>query len=300
MPIYDVSTVGTSLNEITFNDDSANPFYRMKRRSVTRREIEEFDIKLPEGTGDADFQSYIGKSYTVLEGTMYPDDETSFDNGKKALRKLASLATEQADANSDQGYVPMKWPENDGYNKQLFVKVMYVDIPESSANGLKLPFRLVCKVKYPVIFGQTQVTTSIGSAAASTSGGVGYPFNYPVAYGATTYSSSGSIVNAGDLPTYPTIQVIGPITLPRVTNSTTGEYIEFNVSLATTSDSIIITYDQDTFTATQAGNSVMNGLTSGSTLFTVRPGTNNLTLSGATVGTGSYATMSIFPAWSLS
>lgn len=301
MSIYRTSTLGTSTNQITFNQIGTYPYYRMTARQPTRREIVEFDIKLPEGTGDADYQTFIGKTYLILAGTMYPKDEATYDLGRKALRRLASLAIQQSDANSDQGYVPYKWSESDGFDKQLFVKALYVDLPESSRNGLKQPFRILCKIKYPVIFGQTTVTANIGSGSASVSGGIGYPFQYPVAYGASTYSSNGSINNQGDLKAYPqSIVINGPINVPRITNSTTGEYIELNVNLATTGDSLIITYDQDTLSITQAGLSILNQLTSTSTLFKLPTGTSNFTLTGSSMGTGAYAVISMLNAWPLS
>lgn len=301
MSIYRPSTLGTSNNQITFNEIGVYPYYRMTSRQPTRREIVEFDIKLPEGTGDADYQTFIGKTYLVLSGTMYPKDEATYDSGRRSLRKLASLDIQQSDADSDQGYVPYEWTESDGFDKQLFVKVMYVDLPESSRNGLKQPYRILCKIKYPVIFSQSTTTATIGSSSASVSGGIGYPFHYPVAYGASTYSSSGSITNQGDLEAWPqSIVINGPINVPRLTNSTTGEYIEVNVNLATVSDSLVITYDQDTLSVTQAGTSVLNQLTTGSTLFKLPTGINNFTLSGSSMGTGAYATISMQHAWPLS
>lgn len=300
MSIYRVSTLGTSTNNIVFNQLGAYPYYRMKTRQPTRREIVEFDIKLPEGMGDADYQSHIGKTYLILGGTMYPKDEATYDQGRRLLRKLASLEIQQADAGSDAGYVPYKWTESEGIDKQLFVKVMYVDLPESSSNGLKQPFRLLCKIKYPVILGQSAITGTLGSSTATTSGSSGLPFGLPIGLGATTYSSNGSLTNIGDTPAFPTFQVFGPISNPLITNSTTGEFIQVNVNLPTGSDSLIITYDSDTVSITQAGNTVMSSLTSGSTLFKLRSGINNLSLSGATVGAGAFATVSALPAWALS
>lgn len=300
MSIYRSSTLGTSSNQIIFNQLGTYPYYRMKQRQATRRELVEFDIKLPEGIGDADYQTHIGKTYLILAGTMYPKDEATYDEGRRLLRKLASLEIQQADSDSDAGYVPYKWLESEGINKQLFLKVLYVDIPESSSNGLKQPFRLLCKIKYPVIFGQDTISTLLGDSTATTSGTSNLSFTLPRAIGLTTYTSNGTLTNIGDTPTYPTITVFGPITTPRVTNSTTGEYIEVTTNLGSSSDSLIITYDSDTVSITVAGNSVMSSLTSGSTLFKLRAGTNNLSLSGATVGSGAYASVSALPAWSFS
>lgn len=300
MSIYRQSILGTATNQLTFNLLGSYPYYRMKLRQPTRRELVEFDIKLPEGIGDADYQTHVGKTYLILAGTMYPKDEATYDQGRRLLRKLASLEIQQDDAGSDAGYVPYQWTESEGIDKQLFVKVLYVDLPESSSNGLKQPFRLLCKIKYPVIFGQDTETAYLGSSTATISGSSNLPFTFPRAIGLTSYSSTGSFTNAGDTSTYPTIVVTGPISNPRITNTTTSEYIEVDVNLLTSSDTLIITYDQDTLSITQAGETVLSNLTTGSTLFKLRSGINNLTLSGATVGAGAFATVSALPAWSLS
>jgi hypothetical protein len=299
MSIFRQSTLGTANNQITFNQLGAYPYYRMTSKTLTRRELVEYDIKIPETMGVADFQTLEGKAYLLLSGTMYPKDEPTYDSGKRALRKLASLPIEQADASSDSGYVPYTYTESDGIAKTINVKVLYVDLPENSRNGLKQPFRLFTKIKYPVILGpQTSIT--IGSSTASTSGSSNLPFALPLAIGLTTYSSTGAFTNIGDTPTYPAMVIYGPITTPRITNATTGQFIEVGVSLPTSSDSLAISYDSDSRDISVAGNTVESKLTSASTLFKLNSGITQLTLSGATVGTGAYASLAASPAWALS
>jgi len=295
--IFDESTLGTSNNFITFNQDGAI-YYRLKSRLPQRREVREFDIPLQENTGVADFKTFIGKTMFVLEGTMYPDDEETFAEGRYKLKSVASPQISQDDNDSDQGYVPYKWTDNSA--KQLFVKVLYVDLPESSRGGIKQPFKLWCKLKYPVILGQTAETATIGNSTATTSGGSALPFPLPIPLGATVYSSNGSITNYGTIGTYPSFEVIGPISKPKITNSTTGEYLEFNTTLNSSSDVLRITYDQDSLSAEVNGNSVLNTQTSGSSYFKLIPGINNFTLSGLTIGSGAYATVSAYSAWPLS
>lgn len=295
--IFDESTLGTVNNQITFNQDGPI-YYRLRSRLPQRRQVREFDIPLQENTGVADFRTFIGKTMFVLEGTMYPDDEDYFAEGRYALKSLASPQISQDDADSDQGYVPYKWTDNTA--KQLFVKVLYVDLPENSRGGIKQPFRLWCKLKYPVIFSQAVESTNLGQSTSTTTGGSYLPFVLPVVLGSTTYSSNGSISNFGKIGTYPTITIYGPINQPRITNNTTGEYLEFNSNLTSSSDVLRITYDQDSLTAELNGNSVINKQTSGSTYFKLISGINNLTLSGSTISSGAYATVSANSAWPLS
>jgi len=296
--IFDTSTLGTSNNFITFNDDNGTIYYRLKNRVPQRREIREFDIPLQENTGISDFQTFIGKTMFILEGTMYPDDEDAFAQGRQALRKLASMDIEQNDNDSDQGYVPYKWTDISA--KQLFMKVMYVDLPENSKQGIKQPFRLFCKIKYPVILSQDSNGGSIGSSTATTTGSFILPKVLPSVIGVTTYSSNGSISNDGDWPSYPSFTIYGPINIPKITNTTTGEYIEISTNVVSSSDVLTINYDQDSFAIELNGNSVIGSLTSGSTYFKIQPGINNLTLTGSSVGSGAYASVATNSAWPLS
>jgi hypothetical protein len=295
--IFDESTLGTVNNQITFNQDGPI-YYRLRSRLPQRRQIREFDIPLQENTGIADFRTFIGKTMFILEGTMYPDDEDYFAEGRYALKSLASPQISQDDADSDQGYVPYKWVDNDA--KQIFVKELYVDLPESSRGGIKQPFKLWCKLKYPVVFSQTIESTTLGQSTSTTSGGSFLPFTMPEVLGSTTYSSNGSISNLGKIGTYPTITIYGPINQPRITNSTTSEYLEFNCNLNLSTDVLRITYDQDTLRAELNGNSVINKQTSGSTYFKLISGINNLTLSGSVVSSGAYATVTANSAWPIS
>jgi len=291
-------TLGTSSNLLSFNVTNSDPFFRLKNFITTRRQLKEFDIDIPESLGIADFESFIGKMYVVLDGVMYPKTAATYETGKQQLRKVSSIVVAQLDTNSDAGYVPLKFQGT--VPQQINLKVEYVDLPGSTRNGLKQPFRMFCKIKYPVIFAQAATSFTIGNSSASISGNSYLPWVLPKVIGATTYSSNGAITNGGDLATYPSFVINGPINLPRITNTNTGEYIELNYNLATSGDNIVVNYDQDTLSVTKSGNSVLNTLTSGSTLFKIRPGTVNLTLTGSSVGSGAFASGSINSAWPLS
>ena len=317
MAIFDTFYIGTQDNRVVFNDENTDPYMRVVRRYPTRREVREFDIPLPESLGIADFETLIGKTYMVIEGKMYPNEESSFHTGRETLRKLASLTVQQDDANSDSGYVPMVWSEN--IDKQLNIKIVYVDMQESTKQGIIQPFRLLCKVKYPVIFASTPKSgiVSIGSASANFGGayipsvipmqiggqessGSVLPFTLPAVLGATVGAGTIELENTGDLPTWPTITINGPVNKPRLTNISTGQFIELNVNLTSTSDSAIISYDQDSINVTALNQNAYGLMTAGSSLFKVKPGVNAFTLTGSSVGTGAKATVTFQSAYSLS
>lgn len=301
MAIYGDSSLGTSANIINFNDYSTTPIYRLISRTPQRRAVRELDIPIPFENGISDFETLLGQYVYVLEGRMYPGSESEYDNGLRALRKLASLEISQDDALSDEGYVPYVYDEY-SQQKQVFLKVLYVQMIEDTRKGLVQPFRFICKIKDPTIHGATLKTASTEQATPSTSTGTAvYDFTYPIIFGASTYSVTSNANNEGDLPAYPqAITVNGPISTPRITNTTTGEYIEVTTNLATASNFLRITYDKDSLRVETDGVSVLDSVSTASTFFKLQPGGNEITLTGASISDGAVCDVTFRDAYPLS
>lgn len=300
MSIYLESSLGTDTNQIAFNNHTASPVYRIQTRQPQRRSIRELDIPIPFESGISDFETLIGQTVYVIEGTMYPGSEYEHDAGLAKLRKIASLELQQEDILSDDGYVPYQWAEFSG-DKILYVKVLYVQIIESTRQGLVQPFRLICKVKDPTIFGSELKTASTGRATPSTSTGTAlYSFAYPIIYGASTYSVTSDASNLGDLPSYPiAINVTGPVNTPKITNLTTGEYIQVAINLGT-GEVLAIAYDKDSLVVTKQGVSCLNQVSSDSTYFKLQPGSNPIQLTGSSISDGAVCTVTFRDAYPLS
>lgn len=301
MSIYLGSSLGTDANRVTFNDYTASPVYRIQSRQPQRRQIRELDIPIPFESGISDFETLVGQTIYILEGTMYPGSEAEFDSGLRALRKIASLEVSQADLLSDDGYVPYQWDEFNT-EKILYVKVLYVQIVESTRQGLVQPFRLICKVKDPTIYGATLKTANTSDATPTTSTGAAvYSFSYPIVYGASRYSVTADATNNGDMPTYPeVVRVVGPVNSPKVTNTATGEYLECTTNLATEDDELQYIYGKDSLSVTLNGNSVLHLVTAASTYFKLDPGPNPIQLTGSSIGEGAYAEVTFRDAYPLS
>lgn len=301
MAIYNAAYIGTTANRIYFNAYDATPVYRAISRAPQSRQIRELDIPIPFESGISDFETLVGQTAYVIEGIMYPGSESEYDSGLSALRKLASLEIAQDDNLSDSGYVPYAWEEF-SRSKQVFVKVLYVDIREDTRKGLVQPFRLICKIKDPTIFGVTVKTADTGASDPTASTGTAIlPFEFPIIFGASTYSVSSNAQNDGDLPSYPIqITIAGPVNSPRLTNVTTGEYIEVTTNLASSSNILSINYDKDTLVVEKDGNSVLSSVTAGSTYFKLQSGGNEINLTGSSIGDGAYATLTYYDSWPLS
>lgn len=306
MSIYDISKLGTDTNRVYFNDynlqfNDGGSVFRVKNRAPQQRQVRDLDIPIPFENGISDFETLIGKTMYVIDGTMYPGGESDSESGMAKLRKVTSLELNQDDILSDDGYVPYIWTEF-SRNKLVFMKPLYIQLVESTRQGLIQDFRIISKIKDPTIFEEDQQQASTQPADFTTATGTAvYSFSYPIIYGASTSSVSADAINAGDLPAYPiSINIHGPVNSPKITNSTTGEYIEVNVNLTTTANELVIAYDKDSLTVEADGISVINQVTAASTYWKLQPGSNVITLTGSSISDDAYATVSFRSAWPLS
>src|SRR4051812_13679528 len=113
MSIYASATLGQPDNLITFNDYTLNPVYRSIARAPRQFQVRDDNIPIPFESGVSDFITLVGQTLYVIQGKMYPQDETSYDNGIAALRKACYLDYNNVDASGtlDDGYVPYTWGE---------------------------------------------------------------------------------------------------------------------------------------------------------------------------------------------
>ena len=303
MSIYSRATLGEPDNMIIFNDYTINPVFRTQAREPQKYQLREEDVPVPFHSGISDFLTLIGETVYIIQGVMYPADEASYDSGFAALRTVSSLDFEQTDPfSTDEGYVPYVWGDASGdLTKQLFVKVLYCQAQESTRQGFVQPFKLICKIKDPTIYGGTLKQASTGQANQTvTTGSAAYPFTYPILYGSANFTVSAGANNIGTIGAYPqSITVYGPVTNPTVTNLKTGEYITVNVTLNSQSDQLVIQYSLDSLVVTLNGVNQVKNVQTGTTYFQIHPGVNNIQLSGASVGTGAYAVVNYYDAYPL-
>jgi len=105
-------------------------------------------------------------------------------------------------------------------------------------------------------------------------------------------SSTTRAVNDGDLATPITLSVVGECVTPIITNTTTGEAITINLSMAAGDKFVITTgFGNKTATYYPAAGGSANGfpyIGSASVLWNLEPGDNVITLGGTSIATGTY------------
>jgi phage-related protein len=172
---------------------------------------------------------------------------------------------------------------------------------ENTHQGFVLPFVIYCKVKDPTIYGGTLKTAStIDGTPGGTTGSAAYSFSYPIAFGATWYTVSATFTNSGTVATYPqSIDVYGPVTNPVITNGATGEFLKVTATLNSSSDHLQIQYGKDYLSVTLNGNNYLKNVSTDSTYFKLHPGGNGISLTGSSISSGSYATVTGYDGYSL-
>jgi hypothetical protein len=293
--LYDPATIGAPDNQLLLNTPGG-VFFRAIGRKATFSDIREFNTLIPSAGGVEDYRTLLGAVNWVLQGKMYPNTQYDYEQGIRNLRAVADLDLEQVDVYDPDGYVPYIWSETD-QDKQLLVKILYADFTETTK--LTMPFTLYCTIKTPRLYGTTLRTAGTGNSAGILTGGVGFPSGFPFPFGATTYAIGATASNAGDRGAEPNnIVITGPIVNPIFTNTTTGEYIQVNVTM-NIGDTLIIIYDSDNVSIELNGNSVYGSLNTDSTLFLVKPGANTFSLTGTSMGAGASGTITFLDTWSL-
>lgn len=126
------------------------------------------------------------------------------------------------------------------------------------------------------------------SISVVTRGGFILPVILPALLGAGSGGSS-VLTNDGDTIAYPVITIIGPLTNPRITNNTTGEFISLVLGL-TDGQSIVI--DMLARTAVQGGiTNQISAVSDDSSWFGLQPGDNELQISTGISGETGTATV---------
>jgi len=303
LPVYSNFTFGSSTNYLTFNL-AGDYTVKAKRRLASNRDVRHFDQNVPFDMGITDYETLIGKTLYLIEGVLYAKNEGFLFSGLEKIRKVFNPRIAQDDAESDNGYLPLKWTEG-STSKMLYMKPLYVDIPETRRSARKPTFKAIFKIKYPVITSQASHTTSFTPVTTGT-GGIAIPSTglaitaVGIQIGTSTGTGSGTLTNSGDYPAWPTITFTGITTNPRITNSTTGEYIQLNYALAS-SETATITYDNDSLSIVKNdGTNLMQYVDSSTDFFTIQPGLNQLSFTASNMGAGSDCSVAIYDSWPLS
>lgn len=133
----------------------------------------------------------------------------------------------------------------------------------------------------PALYAAQTLSPSVGVPAPL--GGFTFPLTFPLSFGGGSVAGIITATNSGDIPCWPILTFTGPMTSPRLTNSSISgtPYIQFLTTLLT-GDTLVVNTDPKyrsavyTTSGSTVGASRMYTLAQGSNWFAINPGVNTL------------------------
>ena len=216
---------------------------------------------------------------------------SSCDITHLAMRKaISALVPPTRDTNSLVQTVPLRFVDDNGGDYTLQVVVNGLVMPRSRTNSSEYQLDLIAD-DY-AISGTTEHSEIV---TVETVGGFSIPFSIPFSFTGGTGGAT-TIVNAGDAVAYPLIALDGPLTNPRITNSTVGRFLQLNLTINTGSSVVI---DMRNKTIVQGGTTNrINAMTSTSKWWWLAPGANTIALSTSVASEAGTAAITWHDAYS--
>lgn len=179
-----------------------------------------------------DFFSFYGKRVFVFEGVIIGEDEDSVTTLKKSLDFICQLPAQPL--SGDDGTVLIQWTDPNGKAWESEAKISSaINYGRDMHQKFRLNFMLVLKAPDPLILSQSTIETD--GVRGYPMGGFMLPFNVPFIIG-VSYINKFDVENNGTIPADITFRMFGgthfAITNPRMTNLTTGEFMQIDISLA--------------------------------------------------------------------
>lgn len=168
----------------------------------------------------ANSHHYGGRSITITGG-IKATTPTAFYTARKNLQNALAVSRSSLGAPIPK---VLKFTTRDDLQCQIDVFVKNITILTKQYNYI--PFKIDLFAPSPFLLAQTATTITLG---AGSSGGLVYPYAYPVDYGAN--NSIVTTTNNGTGPAHMTITYSGLLTDPVLTNSTTGEYLSIDKNM---------------------------------------------------------------------
>lgn len=179
-----------------------------------------------------DFFSFYGKRIFIFEGVIVGEDEESVTTLKKSLDFICQLPAQPM--TGDDGTVLVQWTDPNGQAWESEAKISNaISYGRDMHQQFRLNFMLVLKAPDPLILSQS--TIEANGVRGYPMGGFTLPFGLPFVIG-VSYINKFEVENGGTIPADITFRMFGgthfAITNPRMTNLTTGEFMQVDVSLA--------------------------------------------------------------------
>lgn len=228
---------------------------------------------VPQRDGATVFDAFRGAMYPILRGQVKAADLT---DRRERIEELEALTDSILRADGI-----LRWTPTGAAERRLTVRLLEA-VQISAGPGVIKEFQLALVAGDPTVYAELEQTAD---SAALTVGGGGaevFPHGFPYSYGDFSGGGNVNVTNGGTVPTFPIVEVYGPITGPAVYNVTTGKVVSFPGLSIGAGDYLEV--DMRRETAELNGSPDVNMIryldVAGSEFFALEPGVNAIRLSG--------------------
>ena len=226
-------------------------------------------------TARQDFHGMVSKP-TFAEGRLIEVSGEVFATSKTdrgTIRNvIANLFTIESFPAEEDEFKKLEFTDDDGVEWFIWAKVYAMPQYENERADPIIRFFTQLYAENPIIFSKNLQSAS---GIYGMYGGITLPTTLPIALSGAI--NNFSCVNTGNFASPATITVTGEIENPKILNTATGRYFQFNITMVAGDELIINT---ENVTATLNGVNVLADRTEGSNWLYIRPGSNDFILIG--------------------
>lgn len=289
---------------VTFNRFVRTSGYMADVVQGDRIQIRSTEDPLPSQNGIQHYIDYYGARLLEIKGSVKGSTEVDLYDKIEALYTAFDVKRLEESYEDLSGFAPLEWTDPGQKAARYYVKpIQRTIIITEGRTGLARQFSILLEAKDPTKYASDPVVTTI---VVDTSGialpSSGFPFGFPVSFGAVAYSAEATVTNTGSKNVNPRkITLSSPLSNswsgPSVTNVTTGESIQFMDTLSIdTTTFLAIDFEAGTAYLTYPNGTVTDALpflVNGSTFWELIPGSNTLRIDGSTLPNGSVASVEV-------
>lgn len=217
-------TFRLGLTGVVLNSDSGLPFVDITK--VTG--LDSAPFRTTERDHEGDDGGFMDAEYekarpVILDGEVYSD--TGSIEGYLDLLK--------ANYAPSTSLIPFYFQAPGVDERLVFVKPLGVRYDWTTARRYGCcPIQFAMHAEDPRIYSSTEYTVPVGLGGTVTQG-FGFNLGFDFGFGTTTIITGNNANNAGNRKTPVVFTIYGPVTNPSIYNDTTGEVMQFNITLGT-------------------------------------------------------------------
>jgi len=225
---------------IKFNDHSSSNLIALQAYPTFDLEIRNDEIDKEGQHGSWDFFSFYGKRLIVFEGVIIGINEGEVHRLRDKMLEVTSLPAQPT--TSDDGTVLIEWTDPLGRELQIEAKISTsIRFSRNLKQKNRLDFILIMKAPNPQI--ESQELIEDAGLRGYNIGGVFLTMKFPFTLD-SNFINVITVQNDGNTEANTVFRLYGSpnrtITNPRITNLTTGDYIQVNITLVSEAEYVVI------------------------------------------------------------